>query len=169
MKKIWGLIFCVLIAFVYQVSLADQIAITEDGRKVLLKDDGTWEYLQEEVTEASQYHFRKTRWGMSKDEVKKSETIKLAADRDTVLGYETQVAGLKCLLLYVFTEERLVRAKYVIVEQHTNKNDFLLDFNTLQQKLTQKYGKPKNDETYWRDDLYKDDVSDWGMAISIGS
>lgn len=47
MKRIWGLILCVLIALVYQVSLADQIAITEEGRKVLLKDDGTWEYVKE--------------------------------------------------------------------------------------------------------------------------
>lgn len=47
MKRIWGLILCVLIAFVYQVSLADQMATTEDGRKVLLRDDGTWEYVKE--------------------------------------------------------------------------------------------------------------------------
>ncbi|GEM_PF-6334220 len=28
-------------------TLADQFATTEDGRKVLLKDDGTWQYVQE--------------------------------------------------------------------------------------------------------------------------
>ena len=33
---------------------ADQIAITEDGRKVLLKDDGTWEYVKEQRNQQEQ-------------------------------------------------------------------------------------------------------------------
>jgi len=56
----------------------------------------------------------------------------------------------------------------VLVESHTNKNDFITDYNDFKKILTKKYGKPKQDETLWKNDLYKDDYSDWGTAISIG-
>ena len=48
MKKI----FLILILFISAPSLLSQInAITEDGKKVILKSDGTWEYIQEEASD----------------------------------------------------------------------------------------------------------------------
>ena len=35
------------------IMLADQYAYTEDGKKVLLKSDGTWEYVKERVDSSS--------------------------------------------------------------------------------------------------------------------
>ncbi len=35
-----------LLLLLITIASADQIAITEDGKKVLLKDDGTWKYLE---------------------------------------------------------------------------------------------------------------------------
>jgi len=42
MRKLIG----VILLFITLTSFADQIATTDDGRKVLLKDNGTWEYVE---------------------------------------------------------------------------------------------------------------------------
>jgi hypothetical protein len=52
--------------------------------------------------------------------------------------------------------------------EHTNKNDFIWDYEQLKELLSEKYGEPNFDNVSWEDDLYKDDKSKWGFAISIG-
>ena len=117
---------------------------------------------------AEDYNFRKTRWGMSIAQVKSSEPLEVAKEDKTLLGYKTTVIGKDVLVAYFFVDNQLVRARYVLVESHTNKNDFITDYNDFKKILTKKYGKPKQDETLWKNDLYKDDYSDWGIAISMG-
>ena len=59
------------------LTYADQIAITEDGKKILLKNDETWEYVKEEPKNEKLYDFRKTNWGMNKVQVKGTKRVKL--------------------------------------------------------------------------------------------
>jgi hypothetical protein len=61
----------------------------------------------------------------------------------------------------------MVRAKYIIIEEHTNKNDFLADRKKLEDLLSEKYGAVAS-KTYWKNDLYKDKPQDYGMAVSVG-
>ncbi len=57
---------------------------------------------------------------------------------------------------------------YLFTEQHTNKNDFIDDYHRLKKLLVKKYGKPSKDTHTWKNDLFKDDPQDWGMAICVG-
>ncbi|HUU87940.1 MAG TPA: hypothetical protein VMX17_09315 [Candidatus Glassbacteria bacterium] len=158
----WSLFSAVLV-------FADQIAVTEDGKKVLLKDDGTWEYAKEEPKkEEGLYDFRKTTWGMSKIQVKKTEKGKIIKEDEKLLAYQGKVGGLDCFILYILAEGKLVRAKYVFTKTHSNENDYIIDFNTLKETLTKKYDKPVEDTQIWKNDLYKDDYQHWGIAISMG-
>jgi len=150
------------------VVFADQTAITEDGKKVLLKDDGTWEYVKEEPKKEDLYDFRKTNWGMTKAQVKKTEKSKLVNEDENLLVYQGTVSGLDCLIVYIFAEGKLVRAKYIFTKTHSNKNDYISDFNTLKEVLTKKYGKPVKDSHIWKNDLYRDDYQYWGFAVSLG-
>lgn len=117
---------------------------------------------------ADEYNFRKTKWGMSIAKVKSSEPLDVAKEDTTLLGYKTTVIGKDVFVVYFFIDNKLVRARYVLAESHTNKNDFITDYNDFKEILTKKYGKPKQDESLWRNDLYKDDYSGWGTAISLG-
>ena len=54
------------------------------------------------------------------------------------------------------------------MEDHTNKNFYINDYEELKEILTKKYGKPKKDEKIWDNELYKDDRSSWGLAVSVG-
>lgn len=121
-----------------------------------------------ELSFAEEYNFRKTKWGMSITQVKSSEPLDVAKEDENLLGYETTVIGKDVFVVYFFIDNQLVSARYLLAESHTNRNDFITDYNDFKEILTKKYGKPKQDESLWKNDLYKDDYSDWGFAISLG-
>ena len=119
------------------------------------------------------YDFRKTRWGMSQKEVIKSENIKpecinCTGDGSEFLGYRVTVLNKAVLLGYTFVHGKLVMASYALNEKHTNKNDYIEDYKDFKEALIKKYGRPKIDNVDWRNDLYKDSPSDWGLAVSLG-
>jgi hypothetical protein len=169
MKSINLTIFVVIIfLFVGNSMYSQQNAVTDNGKKVILKNDGTWEYAKEETTKSSSLNFRKTKWGMSKKEVKKTETGKIVRDDEKVLVYNGIVSNIDALIVYIFASDKLVRAKYMFTPKHTNKNDYLIDYDNVKETLTKKYGSPQPDDSYWRNELYKDDYSEWGFAVSLG-
>jgi hypothetical protein len=169
MKKINSIIVAMLIGLL-SVQAKETTAITENGTAVILNEDGTWKLKQAEAkkVDSSDFHFRKSRWGFSKEKVKQSETEEPVVEKDDVLGYKAQVAGLDVLIAYIFVNDKLVRSKYVVVEKHTNANDFISDYDKLKNGLTRKYGNPDKDEKFWKNDLYKDDYANWGMALKVG-
>lgn len=114
------------------------------------------------------YDFRKTHWGMSKAQVKKTEKGKIVRDVETMLVYQGNVGGHDCLIGYMFAEGKLVRSKYLFTETHSNANDYIVDYDRLKKILIKKYGKPIEDTLLWKNDLYKDDYQHWGLAVSLG-
>ena len=117
---------------------------------------------------ANDYTFRKTKWGMSIDDVKSSEPLDVFKENGELLGYKTSVIGKNVFLAYFFIDNKLVRARYVLAESHSNNNDYITDYNDFKKILVKKYGIPKKDEALWKNNLYQDDYSHWGTAISIG-
>lgn len=117
---------------------------------------------------AQDFGFRKTKWGYTKNQVKSTESLELILDNDEILGYRTSVANLECTLGYYFKNNSLYAGAYNFSEEHSNKNDYLMDYLSLKQLLKEKYGEPKIDEINWKDKLYQDDKEHFGLAISIG-
>ena len=150
------------------VASATQIATTEGGRTVILKDDGTWVYVKEKREEEKVYTFRKTTWGMTNQEVRQSEEATFVRNSGDTLIYQGTVAGLYSYIAYNFVQGKLAWTKYLISERHSNKNDYIGDYDRIKQMLIKKHGKPGKDEQYWRNDLYKDDFEHWGFAMSLG-
>jgi hypothetical protein len=72
-------------------------------------------------------------------------------------------------VIYVFVRDMLVRGKLAFTVQHANDNDFWDDFETLKAMLIKKYGQTVDDQTLWKDELYKDDPNQRGMAVSCGA
>ena len=105
---------------------------------------------------------------MSIEEVKNSEELKVAQEDNGFIGYKTRVIDKDVLLAYIFVHNKLVRAKYLLAEPHTNRNDYLIDYSDFNSILTKKYGNPDEDKTIWRDDLYQDNPSEYGTAVGVG-
>jgi hypothetical protein len=113
--------------------------------------------------------FRKTSWGITRQQVKAAESSKLIKEDEQGLFYSSQLSGFgEVLIGYIFAQGKLVRANYASEVRHTNSNAFIEDFDKVKSILTEKYGKPESDDVLWLDDLYKHDPDNWGMAVSAG-
>lgn len=119
-------------------------------------------------TTFAQTDFRKAKWGMSKLQIKKIESAELVAEAEDVILYSSKLASLETDVGYSFVGGKLIVGSYRLTEKHTNKNDYIRDYETLKGLLTKKYGSPIVDKITWKNDLYKGDIQDYGMAISIG-
>ncbi|MFQ5780827.1 MAG: hypothetical protein ACE5HN_08605 [Nitrospiria bacterium] len=78
-----------------------------------------------ELSIAGDNNFRKTKWGMSIAQVKSSEPLDVVKHDENLLGYKTSVIGKDVFVAYFFVDNQLVRARYILAESHTNKNDFI--------------------------------------------
>jgi hypothetical protein len=117
----------------------------------------------------SQYDFRKTTWGMTQKQVLASETAELSTqEKDRSLIYKGSINDLDCKIIYVFAYDTLIKARYSIIEEHTNKNEYITDYEKLKELLNKKYGDPAKERTTWLSNIYKDNSRDWGLAISLG-
>jgi hypothetical protein len=115
------------------------------------------------------YDLRKVTWGYTKEQVKASETDAPEEDSGDAIAYRTTFAGLDCTVRYEFVDSTLVRAKYIVREQHADKNEYIIDYATLKSQLTEKVGRPGVDlDEQWKSDLYRDAPKNFGNAVSVG-
>ena len=114
------------------------------------------------------YDFRETTWGMSKEQVKETEDRKPDYEENAMLSYNVNIFGGNYYCFYSFSEDKLCNGGYFFMEEHTDKNLYINDYMELKGIITKEYGKPIMDEIIWKNDLYKDEKSEWGTAISVG-
>jgi hypothetical protein len=124
--------------------------------------------LVEVIKGAHGFDVRKARWGMTREEVKKSESLQLLSDRKDLVEYKFMLLGIKSKIQYKFQENRLAGAEYVIEQDDVNPSRFYDDFKALRAFLRQSYNMPVSDEKIWTNDIYKADEKNWGFAISLG-
>jgi len=117
--------------------------------------------------------FRENPWGTLKEQIQKAEQGKLVKSEKVSTGldalvYEENAGGMDCAIGYFFAENKLVQGRYVFLQEHSNRTLFIDDYNKVKNSLIEKYGKPGTDNIIWRNNLYKDDPGEWGMAIAVG-
>lgn len=105
--------------------------------------------------EEVKYDFRKTKWGMSKEQVKATENKKPDFEDNTKLSYEVTISEKDFECAYLFLEDKLYGSGYLFFGEHTNKNLYIDDYEELKEILTKEYGKPKIDKVTWKNDLFK--------------
>lgn len=105
--------------------------------------------------EEAKYDFRKTNWGMSKEQVKATEDKKPDFEDNTMLSYEVTISEKDFECAYLFLEDKLYGSGYLFFGEHTNKNLYIDDYEELKEILTKEYGKPKIDKVTWKNGLFK--------------
>lgn len=110
------------------------------------------------------------RFGMSQDEVLALENQSPVYSTDSSMLYmDVSAAGKPATLIYTFVNDYLFSVFYLFTDSHTNDNEYIKDFESIDQSLTSKYGTPTMDQKYsWDNSLYKDDKEDYGFAIALG-
>jgi len=142
-------------------------AVTDSGIAIHINEDGTWAPAKPEGVVSSE-GFRKTPWGASPSEVKASEDTEPRSEKADYLDFDVRLGRFSCLAVYLFVGNQLVRGKYLILEEYQNQTNHLADYDELKSLVSKKYGAPRTDDTYWLNDLYQDDYSEWGMAVGCG-
>jgi hypothetical protein len=159
--------FLIFLVLMMGEAQGQQNATTSDGRTVILKADGTWEFVRETAA-TTEYISRNTSWGMTRKQVKASELNEIVREEDSYISYKGEVSGLDCFIIYYFVGEILTRSRYVIVEQQSNKNDYLRDYVRIQMAIKDKYGEPDSDGSNWKNTLYENNPAYLGLAVSLG-
>lgn len=142
--------------------------VDQNGSDTTSKNSKTEEALMKELQTIGKRDFRKTTWGMPKATVKLTEADDPNSEEDSAIIYTRQVAGMDAFLGYVFADDKLVRAKYMFHQQHSDLNEYITDHNNLKKALEKKYGKAKKERAIWSNDLYTKIPAQWGIALGFG-
>lgn len=105
------------------------------------------------------YHFRKVRWGFSRERVELSEqgTIVFKRTADTLI-YRCKLNGVYCYLVYTFKNNRLRTAGYLSIGPIPNADTLIKD-------AVKKYGMPDSDVEYLVENDLKEKL--WKMPDTV--
>lgn len=114
------------------------------------------------------FHFRKANWGMSQEEILDAEGSKPEFGNKRRLAFKTKVLGKQMMAQYFSVDDKLCRAGYTLMERYLNENRYVADYMDFKEILYGKYGEPTEDRTVWRNEFFKSNESQWGVAVSAG-
>lgn len=89
--------------------------------------------------------FRNTKWGDSRETVKKYEKEELQGTEDILVAY-TNIYGNNYILGYDFKDNKLVRATYLMEEEHMTGGQYILAYDKVKEKMIEIYGEPNEDK-----------------------
>jgi len=139
-----------------------------DDLKVITISTGTEKAI--EHNNVSRY-FKEKRWGVGQEKFIDSEgtpdSIEKIEGLD-VLGYQKKILGMDCKVDYIFAENKLVNERFSFVEQHSDVNRHIADYQRLRNLLIQAHGEPRGDKVKWQGGPQKRDSSVWGEALALG-
>ncbi|MFC2149162.1 hypothetical protein ACFLQ8_00500 [Candidatus Auribacterota bacterium] len=122
----------------------------------------------EEEKKEHEFDFQKTVWGMSIEEVPKTEKELILKGDKNVQYYYAKIAGLDCLAFYSFTYGELVAGEYQVLEPFSKEEQCIESYQKLKKYLIDEYETPIEDKTIWNDDRFKDKKELWGLAVTLG-
>ncbi len=129
-------------------------AVTESGRRVLLYDDQRWEYDAPDI--------RELYWGMTKEQVKAAEPVRLIEDENTMLAFQVEAYSMVGMMFLEFDQGGLDMVGYLFVEHHSDYDQYIRDYESLTAELTREYGEPDNHTEIWRNDAA--DIPERGLG-----
>lgn len=110
-------------------------------------------------------------WGSSKNTVFEAEGRPLGQEKIEgveIVTYKRHVMGRRCLVEYVFDDDRLAVTRLSLLEQFADKNRYIEDYLKLKDYTASKIGAPAADQVVWQDPTLKGEEALWGRAVSSG-
>lgn len=111
---------------------------------------------------------RGARWGMSRDEIKNSESASLLKDGSTELVFRQQEAQAVCLITYYFSANALKGIRLEIQQPSSNPTGYYTEFENVSVQLCKTAGVPDKRNYQWTDATYRNDRTRWGQSIAEG-
>ncbi len=114
--------------------------------------------------------FRSAQWGMTAEEVKKGEKLKLVKEDSTVLIYSGEIYGKQGEVFYSFDESgTLFSATAKFKVSAADPEGAVSAYNTVKSALVKELGKPSVDEVILLDSTETDDLKIPESGITTGN
>lgn len=110
-------------------------------------------------------------WGTAKDKIINLEGRPSGQEKANgleVIRYKRSIMAKNCLVEYIFDNNRLVTARYNLLEKYADKNRYIEEYLKIKDNLVSKIGAPRADTVTWQDPTYKSNNTSWGRALSMG-
>ena len=129
---------------------------------------------------AEEFDFRRIRWGMTIAEVMKSERGKFIGDitdtvkkgmlpeNSTVIVFSDYISGMRCQINYQFLNGMLYSSSFIIMEEHSNLDLYVDDYDKIISQLKLKYGSPMFDKVSHKSDPFEGVEGYSGLAYAQG-
>jgi hypothetical protein len=122
----------------------------EEQKKFEVDKQNRIDQRNKRLAEGKKDTFRKTRWGMSVEEVagieSDDENSTLGRKDDDLLAYFGSLAGVPSQIIYMFEENKLIAGLYGLATRQTAN---FANYNKFEKSLTKKYGKPsRKDDSF---------------------
>ncbi len=114
------------------------------------------------------YQFRRTWWGMSKEEVKASEAEPPGRETEDKIYYKGNILGLEAYYIYEFYNNRLVYGRCVFSHKRAEPGDYVDDYHFIKDAIQKRFDKPASDSIEWFDSTYADEKNYWDSALVKG-
>lgn len=124
-----------------------------------------------ESQEDAQKHFRKAQWGMTQEQIVRLEGNPAARENPGdfyVMRYWDSLENMSCWIDYLFKDDKLVKARYIFLVKHEYKSQYFGDYKKAKDFLTEVHGQSPLTNINWLNPTYKEDYSNWGLAVSLG-
>jgi hypothetical protein len=121
--------------------------------------------------EDSKEHFRKAHWGMTQEKVIRLEGNPAARENPGefyVMRYWDSIKDMNCWIDYIFKDDKLAKARYIFLVKHDYKSQYFGDYKKAKDFLTEVHGQSPLTNINWLNPTYKEDYSNWGLAVSLG-
>lgn len=117
--------------------------VGESTGKEVSWDQASYQVSIKSKTQNDEIHnFRKVDWGMTREQIKKSEASTFLKEDSDIIGYSAEKGLLDydVKIIYEFANNKLIRGAYSI------DSPSLIRFYDIKEQLTKKYGKPSTDQ-----------------------
>jgi hypothetical protein len=120
-------------------------------------------------TERPEFDFRKTRWGMSKDEVKANEPGQPLFDKENVIEYRVFIKDIQAQTNYKFQDDKLIRAGYYFPKVYDDKNEYIETYEQIKEMIMEAKGPPVIDKIVQLNPSADIDPENKGQAVCDGN
>ena len=118
--------------------------------------------------EGGEFSFRKTTWGMSREQVKASEDGVPTGEMPEVITYRGEVEGIPVIVGYLFDGDKLIKAGYLMQGSYEDPNSYISDYNKVKDFLINEHGTPAQDEVVWGEGEKVEDPGKFGESVCGG-
>jgi len=115
-----------------------------------------------------QHDLRNLDWGMNKMYAKSATNAKLVDETENELYYQIKINRYKATLYLYFLSDKLSMAATWFENKYVNQNNYLSEFDVIQDALVNKYGKALYEKNVWVDKVTDNEKHNYGRAVSRG-